>query len=352
MSAGPAVRPAPITVRPVDPLAGTAFYFWTLRLCAYGLLLIGVWGGSPLLCIGALLAGVLLPFTDHAGGIWCGSAFAAIATTLAGTIALAFPLAMWASAALGWPLLPTALAAFGMVLVPCLYICGQVGVWLSRPLRRLRYGYVLNRTVGTGCGLAAGATVAATLGWVFAIFGPAIASYSLAAPSSYPNITRMIRYVEGVRRWVVSDPSAGWLDRHNPMRNVELITLVANRAELSADNHRLWQTYYAGGFDELLEVPVIRKYFLAVKADKDMRAAIEEHDLVAILKSGHFTAALNDDELCEAVAQRWPEVRSKVSDQQIRAAQVAVSQLDPTSRARFDELVRRAREYDVELPVE
>ena len=125
---------------------------------------------------------------------------------------------------------------------------------------------------------------------------------------------------------------------------------LANRAELSADNHRLWKAYYAGELDELLAIPVIRKYYLAVKADKKLRRAIEKHDLKAIIHSDYFARAINDDQLADVVAARWREIRSHVSDRQIVEAKAQVAKLDARSRARFDRLMRRAREHGVADP--
>ena len=166
-----AVQPlSRVTVQPVDPLDGTGLYVWTLRLTIWGLLILTAQFGSPLMCLAALMAGMLLPLLDRAGGIWCALIGASCVAAFAATAGLVVPFVLWVCQERGWPLIPTAIGGVGLVFLPALCIGGMLGTWISRPLRQHRYGYVLNRTSGALAAVVVGvddwlADIGGAAGW-------------------------------------------------------------------------------------------------------------------------------------------------------------------------------------------
>jgi hypothetical protein len=72
--------------------------------------------------------------------------------------------------------------------------------------------------------------------------------------------------------------------------------------------------------------------------------------LKTLILSHHLTDALNDDQLCKAIADHWPTVRADIAEGDIRRATQMAGSLTGEARARYDFALRRAKEFGVEVP--
>ncbi len=339
-----------ITTADPNPLAGTGLFLWTFRACVCGALLIAFVLGGPVIRLGAAAAALLALLADHAGGIrhllhlgclplclvavgWWGRS---VGAWIARWIDIPPPLAM--------------LVAVGVIFVVGLTMTGALGRGLTRRLRKRRYLYVLNRTGGCVLGIFEGGLLAVTLTWVLGIFGPALFLNWQALSITHPKLGRILGYVYSVRAALHDDETGRWLEDHNPLEKVPAVVTVAALGEVAADHELFWQLVRDGTLEELLEVPVIRQHYNTIRSDPTLRQYIEERDLAALLRSKQFADALNDNELCREIAKRWPELRARIGDQEVRRAQSLADDLEPEARAKYDRAVRRARAFGVEMP--
>ncbi len=73
-------------------------------------------------------------------------------------------------------------------------------------------------------------------------------------------------------------------------------------------------------------------------------------DVEKLLCSAQFSAAVADREFCAAVAKHWPTVRARVSTVQLQQARKLADQLGGEAQVRYEQAVRRARQFGVEVP--
>jgi hypothetical protein len=195
-----------------------------------------------------------------------------------------------------------------------------------------------------------GALIAAAACWVLAMFGPPLALYADALSNSRPALARLLRQVEVLRMSLADDPVARWVGDANPLTGVSRLATIEAMSELAVEPGLFWQAVGDGRLQELLAIPVVRKHYEAVRGDPRMRQAVKDRDLHTILVSRHFAAALNDDELCAAIAAQWPELRQKISASEIARARRAAERVDGAARSQLQRAIRRAEELGVELP--
>jgi len=344
-AAGTLVRP---TIN--DPLTGTAAFMWTWRLCILGLLAIAGGLGGPFVRLTAVAAALFALLGDRAGLV--RAALRLVALVLASVLAAMFGklLGQWASARLGVPLSLAGTLGGGAIGIMTLIILGIIGRTLTKALRRYRYLYVLNRTAGSLFGLAEGSIIVVALWWALNLFGSAIYLSSDSLRISQPQLAQLLGRLNQIRVALLDDPAARLVTRVNPLERIPLVSTVVAAAEISADTELFWQAYDQGCFEEFMAMPVVRRHVDAFRADSAIRRALEEHDVATLLRSGQLANALADDELCAAVAAKWPEARARISDSQIERARSEIGRLDLASQTKVQEALRRAEELNIQVP--
>lgn len=333
----------------VDPLRGTAGFLWTFRLCLYGLLIVAIWVGGPVFKL-AGGAGILLAIlADWSGAvrhilhlIWLPLSIAVI--RLKGV-----PLAEWAAAKFSLPS-PIALGvAGGMIVLAGVVVSSLIGAIITAGLRKRRYLHVLNHAGGAVLGVGEGIALAAVVSWLLAIFGPTIVLHAEAAAAERPQIAKVLNYVVGVRTAFRNDPAGQWLDENNALEDVPAVMTAAAVAELTVDTDYIWEMASDGTLQDALQDPVIRAYYMQIRADEQVSKALDRRDLSALLRSRHFTRALNDDELCKAVARQWPQLRKKIPASKVAEAHRIAGTLEGAERAKVNRALRRAEQFGIKL---
>lgn len=350
--AAPTAPPAQGAAVPpeLNPLAGTAGFIWTFRFCVYGGLLVALWLGGPVVRTGAVASMVFTLLADRAGALRHVLHLAALPLLLILSVTVGLPLGNWIATWLDMAA-PVAVALGVLLVVVAGLTCTRcLGNQFTRYINKRRYAYVLNRVLGSLLGLGEGALLAVVLCWVFAVFGPALHLHILALAQRQPALARQLAYFDRLRVALRDDPLGRRLDEHNPLREMPVVMTVAALGELSAEPGLFWRIVKDGQLDELLEIPVVRAHYDRIKADEGARTAIEHRDLRALLMSNHFSLALNDRKLCSALAERWPDIRARVAQEDVELAHRFADTLDPEARARYQQAVRRANEYGVEVP--
>lgn len=334
----------------VDPLAGTHGFLWTFRFCVYGLLIMAVFLGGPIVRAAAVAAMVLSVFADRSGAIRHLLHLAWLPLVVLLTTAAGVPLGRWLTT---WTSLPTPaalLVGVGAVVVGGLLGTALLGGAVTRRLRKHRYLYVLNRTGGCLLGVGEGALLVAALVWTFSVFGPAIYLHAEALATRQPQIAQALRHLDTIRVALRADPANAWLERVNPLPHIPAVVTVAALAEVSAEPGLFWQIVDEGRLQDLLKVPVIRKHYEAIKADPRVREALDSRNLRVLMTSPHLATALEDEELCRAIAERWPGLRARISDHAMVRARELASRLDPESKQQYERAVRRAEQFGVSVP--
>lgn len=332
-----------------DPLAGTAGFLWTYRFCVYGLLLVAVFLGGPVIRIGALAAGIVAALADRAGAIrhLLHLAWLPLAIWLASHRGPAF--GNWISRTFDAPAVLSAIIGVGIIVIGGLVVTSLVGAYITTRLHRSRYLYVLNRCTGNALGVAEGAALAVVLAWTLSIFGPALSLHAEALAGTYPQLARPLKALSALQSAVCQDPATLWLEQRNPLTRSATIMTVAAVSEVAADPALFWEVVEEGGFDQLLAIPVVRRHYDAIKADTTLRKAIDNRDIQKIASSTVLLDALNDDELCKAIAESWPDIRARLSTGAVERAQRMAGKLEGVARLRYQQAVERAEEFGVKL---
>ena len=334
----------------IDPLKGTTPFLWAFRINVFALLVLAAFLGGPLVRVGAIAAMLLAMFGDRAGAVrhllylfWLPVSIA-VAKLVGGPVGGLIAGAVGVSQAQA--------TAFGSVLLALGILLGlaAVGARVQRFVRKHRYLFVGNHVAGGLLGATEGLLMAAALSWLLAIFGPSLEMYSVLLARSNPQLAHGLKCLTAMRSHFQADPVSRWVDEVNPLTHVPQVMAVAALAEMTAEPGRFWALVDDGRLDALLTVPVVRRHLDALRADQAMQKAIETRDLRAILRSGHLSAALDDDELCRAVAERWPTLRAGVSNSEMSRARQAVNDLGGLPAQHLNRAEQRAEEFDIDLP--
>jgi hypothetical protein len=318
-------------------------------VCLYGGLLLTAYLGGPALRLAALLAALLIPLCDWSGllrhSLYLGGAIAGgiSASLLAG--AAGGVLAVVVGPLLG--LLGGILVAGGAPLLLAI----AIGRRLQRGLGRHRYLYVVNHAGGALCGVLEGFALALVTTWLLSLFGPTLQLTALRFAPTHPRMAAVLAYLDQLGQSLAAGDTLGaWCERVNPLRDLPQLVAVAAAAECSADREAFWQAWDDGVFNDLLDEPAIQRHYCKFAENPRLREAVKTHDMTALLSSGEFADALADDELCQAVAKHWPEIRARVGEARIARARSLANQFDGAARAKVQEAQRRAAELGVQLP--
>ncbi len=341
-------------VRPViavdtNPLAGTGPFLWTLRVCVYVTLVGALCLGGPAVRVAAVAGLLLAPLADRAGAM-------RHVLQLAG-LALGLYLIPTLSPLIGQVLKPglgqtggAVLSVLGVVFVPTL-LGTVVGGVLSWRYRRHRYAYVLNRSLGIVMGPAEGLAVALAACWLFGLFAPAVHMFAMRLSETQPRVGAVLSLIDKLGTTMLVEDSVGvWARDNNPLRRAETLATAAIVSEIAAYREVFWEAFDAGEFDDLLHQPAVRRHYHAFRSNPRLANAARSRDLTTLLTSDEFAAALADDEFCTVAAARWPEVRSRVSNEQISRGRALMARLPANARARLEAAELRAAEFGIVLP--
>jgi hypothetical protein len=337
------------TTAPRPPHEAAAF-LWTFRVCVYGLLLIAIVLGGPVVRIAAIAGGIFAVVADRAGAVRHILHLACLPILIILARKWGLPLGTWLVEKQGLAAPVGLVAGVAAIIIVGVLITAVVGHTLTGRLNKNRYLYVLNRAGGSLLGVGEGALFAAVLTWLLCVFGPTLYLHGLALTERYPRAAEALGYLHSLRVTLREDPAGRWLQNTNPLEKVPQIATVAALGELSADPGLFWRIVEAGELRKWLEDPLIRQHFETVKADPEVREAIDRRDLRTLLRSPHLTAALEDDALCRAIADRWPDLRARLAREDVNRARQLAARLDGDARTRYEQAVRRAQEFGVELP--
>ncbi len=332
------------------PLRGTGPFLWTFRLGMLGLLGMAFYLGGPLVRVAAVAGAVFALLGDRAGALRQCLYLGGLAGLIALTPTLIGPLGRTASQVFSVNGPVGMVIGLGAAVLATFVITGVVGALLTRRLHRNRYLYVLNRTGGYLLGVAEGGMLAAALCWVLVLLGPSMNLYSSRAAERIPAIARLLGRIDQACTALLEDPAAAWVAKANPLPKVPAVATMVAAIEAVGDREAFWKAYEEGEFDPLLEEPAVARHIKAFRADPDLQQAAREYDVEKLLCSAQFSAAVADREFCAAVAKHWPTVRARVSTVQLQQARKLADQLGGEAQVRYEQAVRRARQFGVEVP--
>ena len=341
---------SPFLLPEPDPLKGTGIVLWIFRINVFVALLAAAYLGGPVVRTGAIAAMVFAAVADRAGAVRhvLHLAWLALSGFVLGYATV--PVGTWLSSSVGLPTPLAMVLGVALILLAGLLGTGTIGALITHQFRRSRYLYVLNHAGGSMLGIAEGALLVVVISWLLAVFGPTIWLHAEALADRYPPISNALHTVASARMAFRDDPVGAWLDEKNPLPDVPEVMTIAALGELSAEPGLFWKIVDDGGLRELLEIPVVREHFERIKSDEHIRKAIDKRDIQALMRSRHLTDALADDELCEAIADRWPDIRAGISDTQIAKAHRVAGDLKGEARSQYRRALRRAKEFGIEVP--
>jgi|GEM_PF-4500275 len=349
MHATPPIESHPAPGPRPDPLAGTGYFLWTFRLCVYGLLLLAMVLGGAATRMASVLAALLVPLADRGGAVRHTLHLLGFIAGLVLIPLVGIPLGRTLSQTVGSPV--GVLAGSLLVSLAPVLLSLSLGRRATHLLKRHRYWYVLNRSGGALLGVAEGGVLALLACWAFHLFGPALQMYGDRLRVTHPTVATMLANLGSFGAALISDDPLGrWSTRANPLQCAPSLVALAATAEVTADRETFWHAYYEGLFDDLLSEPAISRHYLAFRADPTLRRAAKMRDLTTLLSSPQYTAAINDDEFCRALARHWPALRARATDAKVERLHRMAAQLDDQARARLEQSKRRAREFGIEVP--
>lgn len=349
MPAPSLAAPPFVRVPRADPLVGTGTFLWTWRATVYlGLLLALVLGGAAVR-VAAIAAAVLVPLADRSGaGRHVLHTLAVLAgLTMVPLFGIPFGHALAPHVGLPLGLLMGGLAVFAVPTTIGMLVGGR----LTRRLRRHRYLYVVDRSSGTLLGVGEGVLVAAAVTWTLHLFGPTVQLYAGRLETSHPTVARALRAVDSLACGMLEEDVVGrWFAGVNPLLHIPAVRTAAAVAEVTADRESFWQAFDDGLFDDLLREPAVQKHYFAFHCEAKLRRAAKYRDMVTLLSSRQFAAAMADDGFCRAVARHWPELRARATDAKIARLRELAIKLDPTEQAKLREAEQRADQFGIRFP--
>jgi len=292
----------------------TPGYVWTFRVFLYAALGLAVCFGGP---ITRAAAGFALFFGILAD--WDGAArhvfrLAGLALAVCLSPVLGIPLGDWLGPKLGTsPLvgqgIGIALAGLGIM-----FATGVVGRRVAAFVRRLKPLRGADHILGALLGTGEGVLVVAAACWLLTTFGePLTTLRERLTADGRPLQNRVLAQLEALQTVIHDDPTGRLLTRVNPLPEIPAIQTAQQVAELAADEAVFATVMQDPQVHAFSRLPVIRKHVKALQHDAELRAAIGEQDLGAVMQCDAVGNMLNDRELYEAVRTHWGELKGALA---------------------------------------
>ncbi|GEM_PF-2206940 len=309
-----------VRARPCSPPAAAGARSTPLPLVAFRLLLYGgllaaaVWG-SPLLRVAAICAIPLALLVDWEGGVrhvlrWGG-------------VALAMWLAPHYGSRLGdvvsthWGLSSTIgnLAGIAISATVIIALAAILARLASRHVRRGRFTGACDHMLGGILGSAEAGLAVVTVCWLLAAFSGPIATLRARTQqqqqlaTSQPSQQRIINTLSNLGTAVRGDPTGQWLLQRNPLEKSAPVQTAGLMLELTADPGALLSAADQGRLDAIAALPEVRKYIEAIERDPQLREALQNQDIVAVLSHPLIKSMLADAELRRALLENLEQIR-------------------------------------------
>lgn len=286
----------------------------TFRLLLYGgLLATAVWG-SPLVRVAALCAFPLALFVDWEGGVRH--------LLRLGGIALAAWLAPQYGSRLGdlisthWGLSSTVSNLAGIAIIAILIVAAGaiLARFASRHVRRTRFTGACDHMLGGILGSAEASVAVVTVCWLLAAFSGPIATLRARTQqqqlaTSQPSQQRILNTLSNLAAAVRGDPTGQWLLQRNPLEKSAPVQTAGLMLELTADPGALLSAADQGRLDAIAALPEVRKYIEAIERDPQLREALQNQDIVAVLSHPLVKSMLADAELRRALLENLEQLR-------------------------------------------
>jgi uncharacterized membrane protein required for colicin V production len=284
------------------------------RLLLYGGLLAAAVWGSPLLRVAAICAIPLALLVDWEGGVrhvlrW-------------GAVALAMWLAPQYGSRLGdvvsthWGLSSTIGNLVGIAIIATVIIAmGAILARLaSRHVRRGRFTGACDHMLGGILGSAEASVAVVTVCWLLAAFSGPIATLRARTQqqqlaTSQPSQQRILNTLSNLAAAVRGDPTGQWLLQRNPLEKSAPVQTAGLMLELTADPGALLSAADQGRLDAIAALPEVRKYIEAIERDPQLREALQNQDIVAVLSHPLVKSMLADAELRRALLENLEQLR-------------------------------------------
>jgi len=308
-----------VSARPCSPPAAASArsapgLLVTFRLLLYGgLLATAVWG-SPLVRVAALCAFPLALFVDWEGGVRH--------LLRLGGIALAAWLAPQYGSRLGdlisthWGLSSTVSNLAGIAIIAILIVAAGaiLARFASRHVRRTRFTGACDHMLGGILGSAEASVAVVTVCWLLAAFSGPIATLRARTQqqqlaTSQPSQQRILNTLSNLAAAVRGDPTGQWLLQRNPLEKSAPVQTAGLMLELTADPGALLSAADQGRLDAIAALPEVRKYIEAIERDPQLREALQNQDIVAVLSHPLVKSMLADAELRRALLENLEQLR-------------------------------------------
>jgi len=308
-----------VSARPCSPPAAASArsapgLLVTFRLLLYGgLLATAVWG-SPLVRVAALCAFPLALFVDWEGGVRH--------LLRLGGIALAAWLAPQYGSRLGdlisthWGLSSTVSNLAGIAIIAILIVAAGaiLARFASRHVRRTRFTGACDHMLGGILGSAEAGVAVVTVCWLLAAFSGPIATLRTRTQqqqlaTSQPSQQRILNTLSNLAAAVRGDPTGQWLLQRNPLEKSAPVQTAGLMLELTADPGALLSAADQGRLDAIAALPEVRKYIEAIERDPQLREALQNQDIVAVLSHPLVKSMLADAELRRALLENLEQLR-------------------------------------------
>jgi uncharacterized membrane protein required for colicin V production len=292
----------------------TPGYVWTFRVFLYAALGLAICFGGPITRAAAGFALFFGILADRDGAARHVFRLAGLALAVCFSPALGVPLGNWLGPRLGTPPLVGQGIGIALAGLGIMFAAGVLGRRVAAFVRRLKALRGPDHILGALLGSGEGVLVVAAACWLLTTFGePLTTLRERLAADGRPLRSGTLAKLESLQTAVRNDPTGRLLTRVNPLPEIPAIQTAQQATELVADEAVFTAVMQDPQVHAFSQLPVIRKHLEALQHDKELRAAINKQDLVAIMQCEVVGNMLNDRELHEAVRTHWGDLKSAMA---------------------------------------
>lgn len=292
---------------------------WSFRILLYGGLAAAAAAGGPVVRVAAGAVAVFGLLGELDGGV-------RHLFRMGGLLA-----AMWLAPQWGPPagqliaetakLPPIAGVAIGVVTVGLivLLVAAVVGGALNRSARTGRWA-APDRVFGGLLGAVEGGLAFAMLCWSLALVEGPLEVMRRRAATSEGGGQAAARWVvdklDSLNRSLQVDPVGQWVREVNPLPEMPAMQTAQHAIAALAEPEAFEALMNSPELREIASLPSVVRHVNAIQADPELRAAVEQRDLMTLFRSPQWSAMMSDAELFEAVTSRADNIRKALADLQ------------------------------------
>lgn len=286
---------------------------WVYRIMLFLALGAAAAIGGPVVAPMAIAAAFFSIWADREGALRHGIRLGGFALAVAAAPLLGILVGNLLSTSFG---APKGLASAGSVLVigiVILFVAGLLGRRWSKPLRAKRVAGAVDRVLGSAMGAAEGALLVAVFFWTVSAFSSPLhrLNEQAAAGPAYAPL-KLISLLDTANDRLATDRAGQVIVRNNPLPKVGAIHAMQDIAEVASDRDAMGELMDKENFDALLAEPAIAPYIDRIQADPQLRQAVEDRDVAAIMQSQPVLDMLADRAVYDTLMRRIRELRRAV----------------------------------------